>query len=226
MDPDFGYVYMIRCLSNNLVYIGQTIQKINSRYNKHRTTLNSKTHRNKRLQNSWNKYGQDAFEFKVLMTIEHSQLTLAEEYFYNLVPSNLRFNSMRPGPHPGFSKDAIESISASSKAAWNSESYREAISKSRRAMWQDPEYLLKIKARQPWNKGKSGYKLHTEASKAKITENLGFKIEKIEINTGLVTEYSSIRSAAKDGFNVTSIRRVLAGTSKQYAECFWIRTQG
>lgn len=58
-------IYMIKNLKNNKVYIGQSTN-IYSRWNKHRYELRKNNHKNSYLQNSWNKYGEDNFEFSIL----------------------------------------------------------------------------------------------------------------------------------------------------------------
>jgi group I intron endonuclease len=62
-------IYEIRNLINNKVYIGSSKQ-VNKRFTIHRHRLNKNTHANKYLQAAWNKYGKDAFEFKVIHILE------------------------------------------------------------------------------------------------------------------------------------------------------------
>ena len=58
-----GYIYRITNIITHQNYIGQTID-INRRKRKHFSTLRSNTHDNPKLQASWNKYGEDNFEFE------------------------------------------------------------------------------------------------------------------------------------------------------------------
>jgi len=58
-------VYQIRCLIDNKVYIGSSID-IYQRWHKHRYCLNENKHPNKRLQSSWNKYGEENHIFEIL----------------------------------------------------------------------------------------------------------------------------------------------------------------
>lgn len=62
----YGYIYKIENLVNGKVYIGQTIQKPNKRFNLHLWELRHHTHDNSYLQNSFNKYGEANFKFMVL----------------------------------------------------------------------------------------------------------------------------------------------------------------
>lgn len=60
-------IYAIRNVKTNKVYIGSTLTNFAKRLQKHIRELNSNTHFNKHLQLSWDKYGDDCFEFRILM---------------------------------------------------------------------------------------------------------------------------------------------------------------
>lgn len=62
-------IYMITNKFNNKVYIGQTRQPIIKRYWHHLWKLKDNSHDNIHLQNSFNKYGIENFEFTVLSTV-------------------------------------------------------------------------------------------------------------------------------------------------------------
>ena len=73
-------VYCIRNIINNKVYIGQSVN-IKRRWKKHRSELNRNTHNNKQLQNAWNAYGEESFEFVVLEECEEKDLDRIEIYY-------------------------------------------------------------------------------------------------------------------------------------------------
>lgn len=58
-------IYKIMNTVNNKVYIGSSIN-INSRWSKHKALLRHNKHENQKLQNSWNKYGEEVFQFSVI----------------------------------------------------------------------------------------------------------------------------------------------------------------
>ena len=62
-------VYLILNLVNNKKYVGAALN-IKNRFRQHRHDLKNKKHGNRYLQNSWDKYGETVFEFKVLQYVE------------------------------------------------------------------------------------------------------------------------------------------------------------
>lgn len=76
-------VYCIRNTINNKVYIGQSIN-IQRRWIKHKSELNRNIHNNKHLQSAWNKYGESAFEFIVLIECTEDELDNNEIKFIKL----------------------------------------------------------------------------------------------------------------------------------------------
>jgi len=79
-------IYKITNLENGKVYIGQSTD-IKSRWNNHKIELRNNDHRNSHLQNSFNKYGEEAFEFRVLERTFEENLDNAEEYWINFFDS-------------------------------------------------------------------------------------------------------------------------------------------
>ena len=70
--PDAGYVYAIRNTANNRAYIGSTTN-YKSRWHTHRSTLRRGVHHSFILQKAWNKYGEDAFSFELLIVCSKAQ---------------------------------------------------------------------------------------------------------------------------------------------------------
>ena len=70
-------IYKITNKENGMTYIGQTMQRFQKRYWHHNWKLKDGTHDNMHLQNAWNKYGESAFEFSIVETMEsHNNDTL------------------------------------------------------------------------------------------------------------------------------------------------------
>lgn len=72
-------VYAIINIETNKVYIGSTVD-FKGRWVYHKSRLRHDKHDNSYLQHSWNKYGEDAFEFGVLEYLDNlDNLHLAEQ---------------------------------------------------------------------------------------------------------------------------------------------------
>jgi len=68
-------IYRIKNLETGAMYIGQTSQPFGKRWCKHRWELGAGCHHNDHLQNSYNKHGLDAFEFKALEVIPQGDMS-------------------------------------------------------------------------------------------------------------------------------------------------------
>ena len=79
-------IYKITNLKNNKAYIGQSTD-IKRRWINHKLELKNNSHRNSHLQNAFNKYGEEAFEFRILEETFEENLDDAEEYWINYFDS-------------------------------------------------------------------------------------------------------------------------------------------
>ena len=80
-------IYLIENKTNNKKYVGSSIE-INVRIMKHKYSLRRNYHANNYLQNSYNKYGEDNFEFSVLTLCDETELIDKENYYINKFNSN------------------------------------------------------------------------------------------------------------------------------------------
>lgn len=76
-------IYCIKNINNGKVYIGQSCN-IENRWKKHKSELNRNVHNNKHLQNAWNMYGADSFEFSVLEECKENEMDDLERKYISL----------------------------------------------------------------------------------------------------------------------------------------------
>jgi group I intron endonuclease len=83
-------IYSITHISNGKMYVGSAID-IEKRWSEHRSELNHIKHDNPRLQNSWNKYGEQQFNFRLLEEVKDpSKLLEREQYWIDSLHSSNR----------------------------------------------------------------------------------------------------------------------------------------
>ncbi len=80
LDCESG-VYEILNTQNNKRYIGSTVNFIKRR-REHYGLLRQKRHFNIKLQNAWDKYGEDIFEFNVIECVADVEKLVEREQFY------------------------------------------------------------------------------------------------------------------------------------------------
>jgi group I intron endonuclease len=73
-------VYEIRCLVNQKVYVGQSVN-VHARWLSHRWHLNNGRHGNAHLQAAWDKYGPQSFIFSVVQCCAPEDLSKLEEHY-------------------------------------------------------------------------------------------------------------------------------------------------
>ena len=86
-DNKIGGIYKITNKTNNKFYVGST-NYFYGRWKSHINDLNSNRHKNRYLQNSFNKYGKENFDFSILEIInDENNLITREQYWMDLLNS-------------------------------------------------------------------------------------------------------------------------------------------
>ena len=179
-------IYQIINSKTGAYYIGSTTNTT-TRFASHRYRLRRGIHNNPYLQNSWNKHGEAAFEFRIVGICPPDKLATIEQYMIdNLRPEyNLNLTSTnRIGMHSQVAKEKIRNfrlgrkLSAETKARISkalvgnhnlSESGRSKIIASNRNRIRSKESRAKIAAAMKGKKNHLGKK-HSEETKRKISE--------------------------------------------------------
>ena len=87
-------IYKITNVKTLQYYIGSTVNSTR-RFRQHKVMLGNKKHPNKKMQNSWNKYGGDSFSFEILETftgINKEKLIEEEQKYLDSLDLNKCFN--------------------------------------------------------------------------------------------------------------------------------------
>lgn len=101
--PRESGVYQIRCVPTGKVYVGSAMN-LQKRWDEHRRSLRRGDHGNTYLQNAWNKYGEENFEFAVLEFANVSDLLRAEQEWIDstgCVDKEIGFNIRPSAESPG-----------------------------------------------------------------------------------------------------------------------------
>lgn len=77
-------VYCIRHIASGKVYVGSAAKSFASRLQNHIGHLRIGSHHSRHLQHSWSKYGDDAFEFKILRVTSPEDAVVFEQAFIDL----------------------------------------------------------------------------------------------------------------------------------------------
>lgn len=82
-------IYTIKNKVNDKIYVGQSID-VHDRLIHHKSKLRNNKHHSNHLQSSWNKYGEDAFEFELLKACKPRYLNRLEKLYVKI------YDSMNP----------------------------------------------------------------------------------------------------------------------------------
>lgn len=126
-------------------YVGSTFH-LGRRFLQHRGLLRRNLHDNAYLQSAWNKYGEQAFSYRVLAILERGDAVATEQRLldrlradgvdlYNLAP--FANSGMRGRVHSDASKAAI---SARSRQMWSDPEKRKQQSERVKKRYEDPEW--------------------------------------------------------------------------------------
>ena len=203
-------IYMIQNKVNGKIYIGQTINIEGNRWKRHKSELRGGYHVNKHLQRSWNKYGEENFEFSVLLKCKESQLNTYEQYYiFELMAyePGIGYNNTYGGDSGRPTEESRKILSEAMKGKHHTEETKKKISETEKGKTLSEETRRKIGEA---NKGKNN-------PKSKLVIQINPSTNEI-INT-----YFGTREAARQtGFCQTSISACCRGKQKKYKGYKWM----
>jgi group I intron endonuclease len=182
-------IYQIYNMVTGKSYVGQSIH-IESRWRRHTTALGRGTHKNRKLQASWNKHGPTAFIYNILFRCERDKdilRLLEQEFMWKLDSFENGYNLQPVAGSPlgtKYTDEAREKMSAWQRGRKLSASHREAISASRtgeKSWWVGRTHSEEAKKRigaasrerllnqdHPWFRPKGW--THSDETKRKLSE--------------------------------------------------------
>src|SRR6266702_8354175 len=160
--PSTSGIYKITCIANKRIYIGSAVN-LHVRKNSHFSALQRNEHGNPKMQNAWNKYGEQAFIFEVLEYVLPMSLTAREQYW---------FNKLKPFGRKGFN---IAREAGSTLGYKYDPETIEKIRQKNLGRKQSPEELEKKRQASLGNKYSLGHKHTPEAREHMRQAQLGRK---------------------------------------------------
>lgn len=131
-------IYKIINKLNGKYYVGSS-EDIKIRWGKHKSSLKGNYHWNPKLQNAWNKYGKENFDFVVVESeIIPTRLLEIEQKYLDIAKENPETNYM---------------IVYDATAPMRGRKSSEETLRKLRARKPSKKTLEKLKGRTPWNKG-------------------------------------------------------------------------
>ena len=166
-------IYLHKNKLNNKVYIGQTCQKPEYRWN------NGEGYKNcSYFYKAIQKYGWDNFEHIILeQNLTLNEANEKEEYYiklYNSIDSKMGYNLSYGGNNKNVSNLTKEKCSQNMKEFWQNEEHRKNMSEKMKEKWKDPEYRKKqesYKKEHKHNISEEGRKKISEARKEYIKKH-------------------------------------------------------
>lgn len=197
MIPKKSGIYKITNSSNNHCYIGQT-HNLFDRKTRHITSLNGQYHHNSHLQRAFNKYGEKAFVFNVVLICESSELTYYEQKIVELYnpeynihkicvtsPFGIKRTEESKQKTSGvnhwmfgktMSDEHKKNLSNARKGIYPSEETRKKLSEAKKGKPRSPETIRKMSEAQKGEKGNHyGIPLSEEHKQKLLLANIGRK---------------------------------------------------
>ena len=138
-------IYKISCVVDEKVYIGLSAN-IDNRLRFHKNRLKTNSHKNKHLQNAWNRYGEDRFKFEVIEMCDIDQMNEKEKHWISFYRSDKRefgFNKTAGGEFGRVSDEINQQRIDKLKLQTISKEQRIKISKTLSGRKQSPELVEK-----------------------------------------------------------------------------------
>lgn len=131
-------IYLIKCKENDTVYVGQSVN-MSRRTAYHRQMLRRGEHDNRHLQRAYDKYGEDNFEVRYVITCDTEDLTHYETQVLSIFKRHYKaFNSEAPVDTPMLGRKREYNENSINALHEYRDKAHEALARKRR---EDKDYL-------------------------------------------------------------------------------------
>lgn len=161
-------VYLIFNIFSEKGYIGIS-KNIGRRWSDHKIKLKTNRHKNGKLQNAFNKYGEGSFVYCVLTTCIQEQLKSEEERFLKLFKEEDIYNLRSAEYYESLSSSSKQKMSDAKKGKKLSEEHKKRISEGLKGRIVYADTRLKLSESNKGKHSRFGFKL-SEEHKRKISE--------------------------------------------------------
>lgn len=187
MNRNVG-IYLITCKTSNKRYVGSS-NNIKRRWQKHVAELKRCNHDNRYLQNTWNKYGEESFEFAVLEVVEDElQLAIREQHWIDTLHPELNIAISTECFSRGLERtdEWREGMSEGNKRYWENLTEEEKAERNKKQSHPHTEETKRILAentRKAFEDGRLSRvrRPRTEEEKAKILEGMAGHLAEVRI---------------------------------------------
>lgn len=217
-------IYMIQNKVNGKIYIGQA-RDIEKRWGTHKAELRGNYHINKHLQRSWNRDGEDNFEFTVICKCDENQLNTMEiDYISKLRTYDpaYGYNKTYGGEGGRHTKETRKKMSESSKGKHLSEETKKKLSELNKGKIMSEETRKKLSESKKGKNHPSYGKHFSEEHRKKMSESTKIPIVQLTLEEELVKIYESQSEAERNGFGQPGISRCCRGKSKTHKGYKWM----
>jgi group I intron endonuclease len=163
-------IYVIKNRVNNKIYVGSSVNT-SYRWSMHKSQLERNIHSNKKLQNSYNKYGKENFQFEIIDKCENNLLLEREQYWIDLLQP--WFNICKvAGRMDGYkhSEETINKIKAT-KLLWTEDRKKEVrLNQSNKNIGKPWSEARRLAFKTQKKTGRFGFS-HSEETKKKMSES-------------------------------------------------------
>lgn len=226
---DLSGIYQIKNKITGQSYIGSSIDLL-KRFSSHKSRLNRNEHRNNYLQNAWNKYGQENFEFNVLFLIYDTDRKFLDEILLKREKEYItlhKSNSTENGYNLQIVKNNRFIVSEETR-----EKIKKARAKQTMPKWTEKrKERMKVhmktlherkKGKPSWNKGKKLTKEQTKLfSEAQNHRKLA--VIQLTLDGKFVNKFESLSEAnRKTGIHKSSIKRICEKRGIQAGNFLWV----